>query len=57
MNSSTGENKSQWKIIESIFYLLEFWTPRRGFRIPGTRFRLSVELGFQIPIFSGIRNP
>ena len=31
------------------------WIPRRGFRIPGTGFRtLSVELGFRIPIVSGI---
>ena len=32
-----------------------FWTPRRGFRIPGTGFQsLSVELGFWTPIVSGI---
>ena len=34
---------------------LEFWIPRRGFRIQGTGFQpLSVELGFRIPIVSGI---
>ena len=35
---------------------LRFWIPLRGFRIPGNRFRisLSVELGFWIPIVSGI---
>ena len=34
---------------------LGFWIPRRGFRIPGTGFQsLSVELGFWIPIVSGI---
>ena len=34
---------------------IEFWIPRRGFRIQGTGFQsLSVELGFRIPIVSGI---
>ena len=34
---------------------LEFWTPRRGFRIPGTGFQsLSVKLRLWIPIVSGI---
>ena len=34
---------------------LGFWIPRRGFRILSTGFRaLSVELGFRIPIVSGI---
>ena len=34
---------------------LGFWIPRGGFQIPGTVFQsLSVELGFWIPIVSGI---
>ena len=34
---------------------LGFWIPRHGFRIPGTGFQsLSVELGFWIPIASGV---
>ena len=34
---------------------LGFWTPRRGFRIPGTGFRyLSVELEFWIQVVNGI---
>ena len=34
---------------------LGLWIPRRGFRILGTGFQyLSVELGFWIPIVSGI---
>ena len=34
---------------------LGFWTPRRGFRIPGTGFQyLSVDIGIWIPIVSGI---
>ena len=34
---------------------LGFWTPRRGFQIPGTGFQfLSVELEFWIPILCGI---
>ena len=34
---------------------LGFWTPRRGFRIPGNRFQsLSAELGFWILIVCGI---
>ena len=36
---------------------LGFWIPHRGFRIPGTGFQyLSVELGFWIPIVTGIAN-
>ena len=38
--------------------ILEFWIPRHGFRIPDSRYwnpdSLSVELGFRIPIVSGI---
>ena len=35
--------------------ILGFWIPRCGFRIPGTGFQSwSVELGFWIPIVSGI---
>ena len=34
---------------------LGFWIPRRGFRIPGTRFlTFPVELGFRIPMVSRI---
>ena len=34
---------------------LRLWTPRCGFRIPGSGFQsFSVQLGFWIPIFSGI---
>ena len=36
---------------------LRFWIPHRGFRIPGTEFQyLSVELGFWIPVVTGIPN-
>ena len=36
---------------------LGFWISRSGFRIPDTGFQsLSEELGFWIPIVSGIRN-
>ena len=36
---------------------LGLWISRRGFRIPDTGFQsLSVELGFWIPIVSGIPN-
>ena len=35
--------------------ILEVWIPRRGLRIPDTGFQsLSVELGFWLPIYSGI---
>ena len=37
---------------------LGFWIPHCGFRIPGTGFwYLSVELGFWIPVVSGIQIP
>ena len=57
---------SHWCILKKMFLfithsphgnqdILGFWIPRRGCRIAGTGFQsLSVELGFWIPIVSGI---
>ena len=61
-NKDCGEKSMQTYLSRPWFFPckkiqdnLEFWTPRRGFWIPGTGFQsLSVKLRFWIPIVSGI---
>ena len=54
-NSDVANTLHLFTSCEGIQDRLGFWIPRRGFQIPGTGFQsLSVELGFWIPIVSGI---
>ena len=54
-NRDVGNTLHLFALCKGIQDRLGFWIPRCGFQIPGTGFQsLSVELGFWIPIVSGI---
>ena len=54
-NTDVGNTLHLFALCKGIQDRLGFWIPRCGFQIPGTGVQsLSVELGFWIPIVSGI---